>query len=205
MSLPAIIALSDDDEEEATDPTGWEARKSFRCTCREPCYTMFLKGGTKEAERLKHRMQFTSMHKMDQDHAIFDHLRCQAVAQGHLGFRASGSAQHHKEKLSISHTSCNVPVCRTAYESLMGIGRNRHIRRWGTVKDGQPSPPMDIRYLKGNHSGVTSSIRTEIFPSCKICMTRLQKCCQRLAMRTLMRRLSCPILLCLVLTLGSIS
>ena len=68
MALPA---MSDDDGEEATDPTESEARKSCRCTCHEPCYVMFSKGVAKEAKHNKHLMQFTSMHKVDQDHAIF--------------------------------------------------------------------------------------------------------------------------------------
>ena len=147
MALPAITALSDDDGEEATDLKDSEARKSFRCTCHEPCYVMFSKGGAKEAEHNKHLMQFTSMHKMDQDHAMFDHLRCQALAQGCLDLLATGSAERHKSKLR--HSYCNVHVCRSAYESLMVIGRG-HILLWKAAKHGQTSPPVDMhmRYFK---------------------------------------------------------
>ena len=107
------------------------------------CYLQFQDA---VSELLVLRGALDDMHKLDVDRFVFDALHDLAVSQGII--EPLGSAvKVSSAPGSLNYVILGKPVCRRAYQRLLGIGSNKLHSIHFAVVTGKQSPPLDMRYI----------------------------------------------------------
>ena len=86
------------------------------------------------------------MHKLDVDRFVFDSLHDLAVSQGIIEPLGS-SVKDSSATGTLNYVLMGRPICRGAYQALLGIGQTKLKSIYSAIIAGQQSPPLDMRYI----------------------------------------------------------
>ena len=143
--------------------------KSKRCQCqtkrkhafeRDGCLKWFYSEGADAAFELWDN--FRSMHKLDQDRAIFDQLRSFALRQ-HVLSKVGGTVSKGTCK-TLTYFVLGQHVCQSAFAYIWSIGwYPRGTRIYAAVMSGMKACPIDSRYLTRTRHAEPSPIWGEVW------------------------------------------